>query len=206
MDPVRLFLEGYDQVVVGPEFEHADGSREARTLMLVHRVFEGTTYPQPTPRSPQVTVFELPPGLASTRPVRARVENEPRYEASDGVVRSRVARLPLDPAMVAAPGAAAGVADARGGDVTLTLELTTPWASQSCRLELPGWQSPDLCAGLLPNQPAIRSVEAPAEALAGQDHAWMIVSRVRRDSESGLGGESQRIGLEVTVLSTSPAP
>ena len=34
----------------------------------------------------------------------------------------------------------------------------------------------------------------------------MIVSRVRRDSESGLGGESQRIGLEVTVLSTSPAP
>ena len=139
MDPVRLFLEGYDQVVVGPEFEHADGSREARTLMLVHRVFEGTTYPQPTPRSPQVTVFELPPGLASTRPVRARVENEPRYEASDGVVRSRVARLPLDPAMVAAPGAAAGVADARGGDVTLTLELTPrlgrrSLAAWSCRL------------------------------------------------------------------------
>ena len=88
--------------------------------------------------------------------------------------------------------------------MTLTLDLTTPWASQSCRLELPGWQSPDLCAGLLPNQPAMRSVEVPAEALAEQDHAWIIVSQVRRDFESGLGGESQRIGLEVTALTISP--
>ena len=88
--------------------------------------------------------------------------------------------------------------------MTLTLDLTTPWASQSCRLELPGWQSPDLCAGLVPNQPAMRSVEVPAEALAGQDHVWMVVSQVRRDFESGLGGESQRIGLEVTALTISP--
>ena len=206
IDPVRLYLEGYDRVVVGPEFDHADASREARTLMQVHRVFEGTTNPQPIPRNPQVTVFELPPGLASTRPVRARVENERRYDVSDGVVRSRVARLPLDPALAAAPGAAASVADARGGDVTLTLELTTPWPSQSCRLEVSGWQSPDLCAGLAPDQPAMRSVDVPAEALAGQDHIWVVVSRVRRDFESGVGGESQRIGLKVTVLSASPAP
>ena len=200
MDPVRLFLEGYDQLVVGPEFDDADGSREARTLMQVHRVFEGTPYAQPIPRNPQVTVFELPLLLANTRPVRARVESEPQYEAAEGVVRSRVARLPLDPSIVAASVAEG----ARGGDVTLTLDLTTPWASQSCRLELPGWQSPDLCAGLSPNQPAMRSVEVPAEALAEQDHAWIIVSQVRRDFESGLGGESQRIGLEVTALTISP--
>ena len=107
--------------------------------------------------------------------------------------------------MVEASAAAARIADARGGDVTLTLELNTPWESQSCRLELPGWQSPDLCAGLSPNQPVSRSVEAPAEALAGQDHVWIVVSQVRRDSESGLGGNSQRIGLEVKVLSVSSA-
>ena len=89
--------------------------------------------------------------------------------------------------------------------MTLTLDLTTPWASQSCRLELPGWQSPDLCAGLSPNQPVSRSVEVPAEALSSQDHVWVVVSRVRRDPESGLGGESQRIGLEVTALTVSPA-
>ena len=199
-DPVRLFLEGYDQLVVGPEFDDVDGSREARALMHVRRVFEGTPYAQPVPRSPQVTVFELPFLLANTRPVRARVESEPQYEVAEGVVRSRVARLPLDASIVAASVAAG----ARGGDVTLTLELTTPWASQSCRLELPGWQSPDLCAGLAPNQSAMRSVEVPAEALAGQDHAWIIVSQVRRDFESGLGGESQRIGLEVTALTISP--
>ena len=198
-DPVRLFLEGYDQLVVGPEFDDVDGSREARTLMQVRRVFEGTPYAQPVPRSPQVTVFELPLLLANTRPVRARVEAS-RYEAVEGVVRSRVARLPLDASIVAA-SVAAGT---RGGDVTLTLDLTTPWASQSCHLELPGWQSPDLCAGLVPNQPGMRSVEVPAEAMAGQDHVWIVVSHVRRDSESGLGGESQRIGLEVTALTISP--
>ena len=200
-DPVRLFLEGYDQLVVGPEFDDANGSQEARALIQVRRVFEGTPYAQPVPRNPKVTVFELPLLLANTRPVRARVESEPQYEVAEGVVRSRVARLPLDPSMVAA----SAVAGARGGDVTLTLDLTTPWASQSCRLELPGWQSPDLCAGLVPNQSAMRSVEVPAEALAGQDHVWIIVSQVRRDSESGLGGESQRIGLEVMALSISPA-
>ena len=200
-DPVRLFLEGYDQLVVGPEFDDVDGSREARTLMQVRRVFEGTPYAQPVPRSPQVTVFELPLLLANTRPVRARVESEPQYEAVEGVVRSRVARLPLDASIVAA-SVAAGT---RGGDVTLTLDLTTPWASQSCHLELPGWQSPDLCAGLVPNQPGMRSVEVPAEAMAGQDHVWIVVSHVRRDSESGLGGESQRIGLEVAALTVSPA-
>ena len=200
-----LFLGGYDRVVVGPEFDDADGSREARTLMQVHRVFEGTPYSQPIPRNPQVTVFELPLRLANTRPVRARVESEPRYEVAEGIVRSRVARLPLDPTIVTASAAAAGVAGSREGDLTLTLDITTPWASQSCRLELPGWQSPDLCAGLAPNQSAMRSVEVPAEALAGQDHVWIVVSQVRRDSESGLGGDSQRIGLEVTALAVSPA-
>ncbi len=205
MDPVRLFLEGYDRVVVGPEFDDADSTRQARTLMPVHRVFEGLTYPQPIPRNPQVTVFELPLRLANVRPVRARVESEPRYEVTDGFVRSRVARLPLGPSMVEASAAAARIAGARGGDVTVTLELTTPWASQSCRLELSDWQSPDLCAGLSPNQPASRSVEAPAEVLAGQNRVWVVVSQVRRDPESGLGGNSQRIGLEVRVLSVSPA-
>ena len=164
-DPVRLFLEGYDRVVVGPEFDDTDGSQEARTLMQVHRVFEGTPYPQPIPRNPRVTVFELPLLLANTRPIRARVESEPRYEAAEGVIRSRVARLPLNPSAAAAAASVAGTRGG-GGDVTLTLDLTTPWASQSCRLELPGWQSPDLCAGLVPNQPAMRSVEVPAEVLA----------------------------------------
>ena len=148
-DPVRLFLEGYDQLVVGPEFDDANGSQEARALIQVRRVFEGTPYAQPVPRNPQVTVFRVSLLLANTRPVRARVESEPQYEAVEGVVRSRVARLPLDASIVAASVAAG----ARGGDVTLTLDLTTPWASQSCRLELPGWQSPDLCAGLLPISP-----------------------------------------------------
>ena len=51
-DPVRLFLEGYDQLVVGPEFDDVDGSREARALMQVHRVFEGTPYAQPRTAEP----------------------------------------------------------------------------------------------------------------------------------------------------------
>ena len=201
-DPVRLYLEGYDRVVVGPEFDHVPSGREARALMRVWRVFEGEPTPQPIPRSPQVTVFELPQLLANARPVRARVESEPQYEAVDGVVRSRVARLPLPAASVARVGGAPGA----GGNVTLTVDLATPWESQSCRLELSGWQSPDLCAGLEPDEPASRSVEAPAEALAGQDHVWVVVGRVGRDSESGVGGETRRIGITVAIRSVAPAP
>ncbi len=206
-DPVRLFLEGYDRVVVGPEFDHVPGGREARTLMQVHRLFEGETFPQPIPRDPQVTVFELPPLLANARPVRARVESEVRYEAAEGVVRSRVARLPLDvtAGAMSTSGPPAGSGGARGGALTLTLELTTPWESQSCRLELPGWQSPDLCAGLTPGQAASRTVEAPAAALAGQDHVWVVVGQVGRDRERAPDGSRQRIGLRVTALTISPA-
>ena len=199
MDPVRLFLEGYDRLVVGPEFDHADGSREAHMLMRVQRVFEGETNPQPIPRSPKVTVFELPPVLANARPVRARVESEPQYKAVGGAVRSRVARLPIDPSMAA--GSTAG----QGDHVTLTLDVSTPWRSQSCHLGLPGWRSPDLCEGLAPDQPEMRTVEVPAEALAGQEQVWVFVSHVRRDPESGVGGETQRIGLRVAVRSVSPA-
>ena len=122
----------------------------------------------PFPRNPQVTVFELPLLLANSRPVRARVESEPRYEAVEGVVRSRVARLPLNPSILAASVAEG----ARGGDVTLTLDLTTPWASQSCRLELPGWQSPDLCAG-----PGTQSVR----------------DAIRRGAGRGAGGTGSRL-------------
>ncbi|MXY23742.1 MAG: phospholipid carrier-dependent glycosyltransferase [Acidobacteria bacterium] len=199
MDPVQLFLEGYDRLVVGPEFDHAEGNQEARALMQVQRVFEGETYPQPIPRSPQVTVFELPSLLANTRPVRARVESEPQYEVVKGIVRSRVARLPLD------PSTATGSSVGQGGDVTLTLDVSTPWTSQSCHFELPGWQSRDLCEGLAPDQPETRTVEVPAEALAGQEQIWVFVSHVRRDPESGVGGETQRIGLRVAVRSVSPA-
>ncbi|MXZ71413.1 MAG: phospholipid carrier-dependent glycosyltransferase [Acidobacteria bacterium] len=199
MDPVRLFLEGYDRLVVGPEFDHTDGSREARTLMRVQRVFEGETYPQPMPRSPEVTVFEFPPALANAGAVRARVESEPQYQVAEGVVRSRVARLPLDPL------AAAGSSSRQADYVTLTLDVSTPWTSQSCHLELPGWRSPDLCEGLAPDQPEMRTVEVPAEALAGQDHVWVFVSHVRRDPESGVGGETQRIGLRIAVRSATRA-
>ena len=197
-DPRRLFLDGYDRVVVGPNFEPPAHTTD---LMQVHRVFQGTPYPQPIPRNPQVTVFALPPVLANTRPIRALVEREPRYEAAEGVVRSRVARLPLDPTMVAASaGAGAG-----GGDVTLTLDLITPWASQSCRLELPRWQSPELCADLPPGQWETRSVTVPTDALAGQSWLWIVVRRVHVDPDS-TRERRLRLGMVVDALTVSPAP
>ena len=72
-----------------------------------------------------------------------------------------------------------------------------PWPSQSCRLELPDWQSPDLWVGLQPNQWTRRSLEIPADALADANSLSISVTQVRRDPEAPRDRRDQRIGLDV---------
>ena len=89
--------------------------------------------------------------------------------------------------------------------MTLTLDLITPWASQSCRLELPRWQSPELCADLPPGQWETRSVTVPTDALAGQSWLWIVVRRVHVDPDS-TRERRLRLGMVVDALTVGPAP
>ena len=175
-DPVRLFLDGYSRIVAGPAFTSA-----ATGLSWIERVFPGDPEPREIRNNPQVTVYALPEVLAFATEVRARVEREPAYAVSvPGVVRSRVARIPLGDRLV--PAAAA---------VVVTLEMRSPWPEQSCRIDLPGWRSGDICAGLEPGRWEPRAVTVPKASFLTDEHAiWIVVDRVHEQ-----GG--QRVGIEI---------
>ena len=195
-DPVGLFLNGFDRIVAGP-FTERRLSEMARPLLHVHEVFPGVAEAWETLRNPRVTIYDLPSTLAHAADVRTRVEQDERYTVMNGAVRTRLARFGLDTVDLLVVGG--------GRSQQLTLDLRTPWPSQSCHLELPGWRSPDLCAGLQPNQWTGRSVEIPSEALATEAPLWMTVMHVRRDPAAAPDRSNQRIGLEV-ALPTVSAP
>ena len=194
-DPVGLFLNGFDRIVAGP-FTERRLSEMARPLLQVHEVFQGVAEAWETLRNPLVTIYDLPSVLTHAADVRTRVEQDERYTVMNGAVRTRLARFGLDTVDLAVGG---------GRSQQLTLDLRTPWPSQSCHLELPGWRSPDLCAGLQLNQWTGRSVEIPSEALVTEAPLWMTVTHVRRDPEAARERRDQRIGLEV-ALPTVSAP
>ena len=194
-DPRRLFLDGYDRVVVGPDFELRESSR-APDLMQLHRVFAGDREQTYIPRNPEVTVYGLPAPLAHAPEIRTLAAQDQRYEVTDGIVRTRVARIPFD---------ATAAMSASVQDSTITLDLRTPWPSQSCRLELNNWQSSDLCTDLRPNVWQTRTVTAPANALADETHLWIVVRRIHRDPDTPRRQGVSRIGLQLGALTLSPA-
>ena len=190
-DPKRLFLDGYDRIVVGPTFTLP---AHATDLVQVHRIFAGNRYQTYIPRNPEITIYNLPATLAYHPEVRELVARDPRYELTDGVVRTRIARLALD-----------GLGSGTQTPQTITLNLRTQWSSQSCRLELPRWQSPELCADLPPEHWETRSVTVPADVLAGQSWLWIVVRRVHLDPDS-TRERRLRLGMVVDALTMSPAP
>ena len=192
-DPVELFLNGFDRIVVGP-FTERRLPEAAKPLLQVQEVFPGVLEAWETLRNPQATIYDLSATLARAGEVRARVADDVRYVVTDGAVRTRLARLVLD---------TEEMTEAVGGNRLLTLDLRTPWPSQSCRLELPGWQSADLCAGLQPNEWMARSVEIPTDALTAEGSLWIAVTHVRRDPDAPRDRGDQRVGLEVAVQTVS---
>ena len=113
--------------------------------------------------------------------------DDQRHLATDGAVRIRLARFDVD---------SLEMIMGDSGNQLLMLHFR-PWPSQSCRLELPDWQSPDLWVGLQPNQWTRRSVEIPADALADANFLSISVTQVRRDPEAPRDRRDQRIGLDV---------
>ena len=180
-DPVRMFLDGYDRVVVGPNVERLDASR-ART----EKTFPGERHLATVPRNPEVTIYHLPALLAYAGEVRARVTNDPRFSvAPPGVVRSRVARLLLSNQPP----------PSREGPLEVVLKIRTPWTSQSCTLELRTWRSRDLCHGLEPGRWERRTATLPSGRLLDkQDAIWVIVGHVH-------AGDRGRLGIEIESLS-----
>ena len=226
LDPVSLFLAGFGRIVVGPEFDPG----RMRGLMPTERVFPGQREPQGIPINPEVTIYRLPDALANADQIRSAVESEPRYSVrpptfaaesaipvldrfdrdwgcapkdaddesatlrrEDCLVPSRIARIVLNRETVA-------TALARGGDVVVTLELRTAWPSQSCTLELPGWTSPDLCAGLEPGRWERRSATVPAEVLAGQNALSIMVGEVHSPSSQSGSRDERILGLWVRAV------
>ena len=228
IDPVSLFLAGFGRIVVGPEFDPG----RMRGLMPTERVFPGQREPQGIPINPEVTIYRLPDALAHADQIRSEVKSEPRYSVrpptfaaesaipvfngdwgcapkdaadesatlrrEDCLVPSRIARIVLNRETVA-------TALARGGDVVVTLELRTAWPSQSCTLELPGWTSPDLCAGLEPGRWERRSATVPAEVLAGQNALSIIVGEVHSPSSQSGSKDVRILGLWVRAVALSTA-
>lgn len=189
VDPVTLFLNGYDRLVAGP-FTERRLTERARSLLRVNQVFPGVPEAHETLRNPQVTIYDLPAALARAADVRARVEQDERYAVTDGMVRSRLSRLLPD---------AVDLIAMAGGSRHVGLELRTPWPSQSCHFELGEWQSADLCAGLEPDVWTSRSIDVPGDAFVAEGESlWVAVKSVYRDPAAG-NQRDRRIGLEIAV-------
>ena len=193
-DPVALFLNGFDRLVAGP-FTERRLTEAVRPVLQVQQVFPGVPEAWETLRNPLITIYSLPAALARVNDVRARVADDEQYLVTDGTVRTRLARLVPD---------AVDLTASAGGTRRIGLELRTPWLSQSCHLELGEWQSSDLCAGLVPDMWASRSVDIPVGAFVAEaDSLWVAVKRVHQDPAAPRNQRDQRIGLEVAALTVS---
>ena len=228
IDPVSLFLNGFDRVVVGPEFD-ADGKG---AMMLPEVILPGQRKRQRVRRNPEITVYVFPDVHAEATSVRSYVASTPRLSVrpttliveptialvndrpcaptnssdrsptsglDDCLVQSRVARIVLDRGAVT-------MAAARGRHVLVTLDLRTPWRSQSCRLKLAAWDSHDLCTNLEPGKWEQRSVSIPTHALSGSDALWIVIGQVHALSPPHRSEGPIRVGLWVRTVALSVAP
>ena len=226
MDTVVLFLAGFDRLVVGPEFDSARPD-----LLLVEQVFPGDQTARPTiPVNPEVRVYRLPHVLIESTAVRSLVEEQPRYavapptyvqgepdtpdewtcapvsESEEWVepsieycwVQSRLARVILDPRAIE-------VAVGRSRDVGVTLDIMSPWPTQSCVLQLESWTSADLCTGLQPGQWERRSATVPSALLADADALFLTTGRVHTPSSQGLDHDPRRLGLVIRSVELGTA-
>ena len=227
MDPVALFLEGFDRLVVGPEYD-----AQAKTdLLVAESVFEGEQGTQRIRFNPEVTVYRLPDLLIESDAVRSRVEGRPRFalapptyvgdvpsSAGDGWAcesvadelaeasrdhcwtHARLAHLLLDSHAVRA-------VVGTGRQVEITLDIMSPWPTQSCALELEDWASADLCAGLEPRQWEHRSATLPSVLLASAPPRTFVDRGARsrsqqptywrRPEEVGSRGQGRWVGRRV---------
>ncbi len=226
IDPVRLFLDGFDRIVAGPAFDPVRN----RELMLTERIFPGQQEAQRIRSNPETRVYVLPYLLAHTTTIRSHVEGDPHYsvapptftdesvmplfgedwscapkDRSDGsatpsrddcLIPSRLARIVLDRGAVT-------TAVARGDDIVVTLDLRTPWPSQSCTLELPGWTSPDICAELEPGRWERRSATVPAGVVSGENPFWIRLAHVHSPSSQSGSEDRRRLGLWVRAVALS---
>ena len=78
IDPVRLLLDGFDRVVVGPEFD-SDGKG---AMMLPEVIVPGQQKRQRVPRNPEITVYVLPDVLAEAESVHSYVASTPLLSVS----------------------------------------------------------------------------------------------------------------------------
>lgn len=201
LDPERLYLEGFDRLVVGTESaESVSGS----PFVQKELAFQGIPGRQRIVVSPEITVFRLVPagepeqgGPASSQDEAVRravsageqpVEGGRAAVACDGAgggarghPGGEPCRIGLRAARVVLDGGIVSSAAASGPESILEFDLMSPWRDQSCSFGVGGWRSPNLCAGLEPGTWHELSIRVPAGALAEaggfettarQVHAW----------------------------------
>ena len=87
-----------------------------------------------------------------------------------------------------------------GRQVEITLDIMSPWPTQSCALELEDWASADLCAGLEPRQWEQRSATLPSVLLASAPGLSLVVGHVHAPSSQRIGEDPRRWGLAVRAV------
>jgi hypothetical protein len=218
LDPLVLFLDGFDRVVADTSF--APGP--AASMLREEHVQAGEKAGARIPVSPQVHIFRLeepreadlaralgPPTSALAPSTRygagaaLRVGGVDRCAAGardtddppdgDCWIRRRAARLALDPESLRRVAAGARP------QLTIAVELYSPWPGQRCRLRAGAWTSADLCAGQSAATWFAASLAVPSDAVLGEGGLVVRVDEVHPLP----GGRRGRAGLALRGLTVA---
>jgi hypothetical protein len=208
LDPVALYMQGFDRVITRAPLEDASGS------VREEQIIAGSRTDAEIPVSPELRIYRIGEPLEAAvgawlaRP-QAQVAPPVRYgsgesrrisdatacwdgQSDDGSagdvggdcwLPGRASRLRLDPASLPRDA------------MTLRAKLYSPWPNQRCALAVGAWRSADLCEGRSAAEWFAVEVELPAADLRREG---ALTVRVQEVHARPVGrGRTIRTGLAV---------
>ncbi|MBX7142995.1 MAG: hypothetical protein K1X79_00940 [Oligoflexia bacterium] len=204
----QLYLQGYDTLVVGPEYQSAVNVQPLAEI-------QGEDVEQRIQRNPHIRIFNLRPG-PSTPDLTTRFRtNEtltlPEFEVLLGNnppcqshtpdeehcwISSRAAFLKFSGAQKAA----------QPKEVLLSLSLMSPWQGQRVTLVGKKWERSIDMSAAAPFTWMSMSIAIPRRELEEQSGLLVLISQVHSPRSAGLSADSRRLGVALKQAQMNPAP
>ncbi|NLF24479.1 MAG: hypothetical protein GX589_02325, partial [Deltaproteobacteria bacterium] len=210
---IDSYLKGFDRVVLGPE-RKVDAIESG--FVTLEQKFKGEKEFKRVVKDPEIKVYRFVPGPQLEQAATARVDSLSAVNTlvllngSTSVQESKTENyFWLDRRLVKIN---IGNIDElrkfanRTGDVSLKLDLMTPWSGQELTLSLPDWSykwevKPDEIGSWISVD-----VKVPYRKLLSAGGITAAITQVRSPATQGLSTDSRRLGLAVRSLRRGSHP